>query len=57
MTKAMVKEGFGNCSNHYECHSVCPKGIKVQFIAKLNREFFIKPQAKGGGDNLLSGPF
>jgi len=56
MTKAMVKEGFGNCSNHYECHSVCPKGIKVQFIAKLNREF-IKPQAKGGGDNLLSGPF
>jgi succinate dehydrogenase / fumarate reductase iron-sulfur subunit len=43
MTEAMLKEGFGNCSNHYECHSVCPKGIKVQFIAKLNREF-IKAQ-------------
>lgn len=39
MTKAMVKEGFGNCSNHYECEAVCPKGISVRFIAKLNREF------------------
>ncbi|MDP2277581.1 MAG: succinate dehydrogenase/fumarate reductase iron-sulfur subunit [Nitrospirota bacterium] len=39
MTDAMLKEGFGNCSNHYECQAACPKGIKVQFIAKLNREF------------------
>ncbi len=39
MTEAMMQEGFGNCSNHYECQAVCPKGIKVQFIAKLNREF------------------
>src|SRR5512143_617923 len=39
MTEAMLSEGFGNCSNHYECQAVCPKGIKVQFIAKLNREF------------------
>jgi succinate dehydrogenase / fumarate reductase iron-sulfur subunit len=39
MTEAMTKEGFGNCSNHYECQAVCPKGIKVQCIAKLNREF------------------
>lgn len=39
MTEAMGKEGFGNCTNHYECQAVCPKGIKVSFIAKLNREF------------------
>lgn len=39
MTEQMLKEGFGNCSNHYECQAVCPKGIKVSFIAKLNREF------------------
>lgn len=39
MTKAMMVEGFGNCSNHYECEAVCPKGISVRFIAKLNREF------------------
>jgi succinate dehydrogenase / fumarate reductase iron-sulfur subunit len=39
MTDAMLKEGFGNCTNHYECEAACPKGIKVTFIAKLNREF------------------
>jgi len=39
MTETMLREGFGNCSNHYECQSVCPKGITVSFIAKLNREF------------------
>jgi succinate dehydrogenase / fumarate reductase iron-sulfur subunit len=39
MTEEMLHQGFGNCGNHYECQAVCPKGIKVQFIAKLNREF------------------
>lgn len=39
MTDALQKEGFGNCSNHYECQAACPKGISVQFIAKLNREY------------------
>lgn len=39
MTDAMKKEGFGNCTNHYECQAACPKGIKVSFIAQLNREF------------------
>jgi len=39
MLGEMSKEGFGNCSNHYECQAVCPKGIKVSFISKLNREF------------------
>jgi succinate dehydrogenase / fumarate reductase, iron-sulfur subunit len=39
MTEEMLNQGFGNCGNHYECQAVCPKGIKVQFIAKLNREF------------------
>lgn len=45
MTEQMLKEGFGNCSNHYECEAACPKGIKVSFIAKLNREF-IKAKIK-----------
>jgi succinate dehydrogenase / fumarate reductase iron-sulfur subunit len=39
MTEAMKEEGFGNCSNHYECQAACPKGISVKFIAKLNREY------------------
>jgi succinate dehydrogenase / fumarate reductase iron-sulfur subunit len=46
MTEVMLREGFGNCSNHYECEAACPKGISVRFIAKLNREF-IKAHAKG----------
>lgn len=32
-------QGFGNCTNHYECQASCPKGIDVKFIAKLNREY------------------
>jgi succinate dehydrogenase / fumarate reductase iron-sulfur subunit len=39
MTDEMLKQGFGNCGNHYECEQVCPKGINVRFIAKLEREF------------------
>jgi succinate dehydrogenase / fumarate reductase, iron-sulfur subunit len=39
MTEAMQTNGFGNCSNHYECQAACPKGINVKFIAKLNREY------------------
>ncbi len=48
MTEEMLIQGFGNCTNHYECQAACPKGIKVQFIAKLNREF-IKAQMPGTG--------
>ena len=39
MLDKMTHEGFGNCTNHYECQAVCPKGVKVSFISKLNREF------------------
>ncbi len=46
MTDAMAAEGFGNCGNHYECEAACPKGIKVSFIAKLNREM-MKAKAEG----------
>jgi succinate dehydrogenase / fumarate reductase iron-sulfur subunit len=48
MTEETLKLGFGNCSNHYECEAACPKGIKVRFIAKLNREF-IKAGMPGSG--------
>lgn len=39
MVLQMDKEGFGNCTNQYECEAVCPKEISVSFIAKMNREF------------------
>ena len=39
MVAAMDAEGFGNCSNHYECVAACPKGISAENIARMNREF------------------
>ncbi len=39
MVEQMDAEGFGGCTNHYECAEACPKGISVQFIAEMNREF------------------
>jgi succinate dehydrogenase / fumarate reductase iron-sulfur subunit len=32
-------EGFGSCSNEGECEAVCPKGIKLSNIARMNREY------------------
>lgn len=39
MVAQMDAEGFGHCTNHYECMAACPKGIDVEFIAKLNRDY------------------
>lgn len=39
MVMAMDREGFGNCGNERECEAVCPKGISIRNIARLNREF------------------
>jgi succinate dehydrogenase iron-sulfur subunit len=39
MRAAMDAEGFGHCTNEYECEAACPKEIKVSNIARLNREF------------------
>lgn len=39
MVEAMDREGFGNCTNHYQCEAVCPKEIPVRFIADMNRQF------------------
>ncbi len=39
MVKKMDEEGFGNCSNHYECEAVCPAEIPVTVITQLNRDY------------------
>jgi len=41
MIKQMDAEGFGACSNHYECMAACPKGVSVKYIAKMNRDHLI----------------
>lgn len=40
MVEQMDKEGFGNCSNEYECEAACPKEISVSNIARMNKEYF-----------------
>jgi len=39
MVRAMDCEGFGNCGNERECENVCPKGLSIRNIARLNREY------------------
>jgi succinate dehydrogenase / fumarate reductase iron-sulfur subunit len=41
MVRQMDKEGFGNCTNHYECEAACPKEISVRWITKLNRDYAV----------------
>ncbi|BDS05090.1 succinate dehydrogenase [Oceaniferula spumae] len=41
MVRQMDSEGFGNCTNQYECEAVCPKEISVDNIARLNRDYAI----------------
>jgi succinate dehydrogenase / fumarate reductase iron-sulfur subunit len=39
MVARMDAEGFGSCTNHGECEAVCPKGISLENIARMNRDF------------------
>ena len=39
MVRQMDEEGFGNCTNQFECEAVCPKEISAEHIAKLNRDY------------------
>ena len=31
--------GFGNCTTHAECEATCPKGISIEHISRMNREY------------------
>lgn len=39
MVSQMDEEGFGNCTNTGACEVECPKGISLENIARMNREF------------------
>ena len=54
MVEQMDAEGFGTCTNHYECEAACPKSISVEFIARMNREYIRatitrRPAVRSGG--------
>jgi succinate dehydrogenase / fumarate reductase iron-sulfur subunit len=48
MVAKMNELGFGGCSNHGECEAACPKGVSIDFIARLNRDYL--------GGSLLEKP-
>ncbi len=41
MVAQMDKEGFGSCTNTGACEAVCPKGISITNIARLNKEYLL----------------
>ncbi len=54
MVATMDQEGFGNCTNQYECEAACPKEISVLFIAQMYRDYLKaslvgEEEAKVGG--------
>ena len=56
MVAQMDAEGFGSCTNHEECEAACPKGISVQYIARMNADYIKASvmqgrRAAGAGDS------
>jgi succinate dehydrogenase / fumarate reductase iron-sulfur subunit len=54
MLTQMDAESFGTCTNHGECEAACPKGVKLENIARMNRDFIkaslaYRPDTGSGG--------
>ena len=54
MVARLDTEGFGGCTLFGECEAVCPKGISIDFISAMNRDWLLsrlrgKREARGGG--------
>jgi succinate dehydrogenase / fumarate reductase iron-sulfur subunit len=46
MVAQMDREKFGSCTNHGECEAACPKGISLETIARMNRDYIRASAAK-----------
>lgn len=55
MVAQMDAEEFGTCTNHGECEASCPKGVSLENIARMNRDYLKAkvverpPAASSGG--------
>jgi succinate dehydrogenase / fumarate reductase iron-sulfur subunit len=54
MVAQMDQEGFGACTNTYECEAACPAGISVSHIARMNREY-LKAAACAADEKVAAG--
>ena len=52
MVQQMDEEGFGSCTNHGECEAACPKGISLDFIARMNRDMIRATLGKKDKSNV-----
>jgi len=41
MVAQVKQEIFGSCTNIGECEAVCPKDIKLEVIARMNRDYLV----------------
>ncbi|MBW3554737.1 MAG: succinate dehydrogenase/fumarate reductase iron-sulfur subunit [Gemmatimonadetes bacterium] len=48
MVAQMNEEAFGHCTNHGACQEACPKGISVDYIARLNRDLYRASRRRPG---------
>lgn len=49
LVATMEEEMFGSCTNYGECEAVCPKGISIDFIARMNRDYLRAKFFTGNG--------
>ena len=54
MVAQMDDEGFGHCTLYGECQEACPKGISIDTIARMNRDFMIA-SSRGRQERVLGG--
>ena len=47
MVDAHDEAGFGGCTNTGECTAVCPKGIPLNTIGRLNRDYLTATAKRG----------
>jgi succinate dehydrogenase / fumarate reductase iron-sulfur subunit len=54
MVRQMDAEGFGACSVTGSCEAVCPKEISLNFIAKMNRDYFTAILKRGVAEEAVA---
>jgi succinate dehydrogenase / fumarate reductase iron-sulfur subunit len=55
MVSQMNREEFGQCTNIGECEAVCPKGIHIEVIARMNRDFLRASLTGRPKETVISG--
>src|SRR5581483_5543440 len=55
MVAQMNEEGFGQCTNIGECEAVCPKGIRLDVISRMNGDFIKASWSNRGQQSASDG--